>query len=134
MAKRARGSHPTRPAPAAPAHGRRGPRPTPSADDADRRDRPTLTPQEEARAAELEAQIVAEEQAADDARDAGRRSAAVARRRSRRRARPSPVSAAEEYAYVGARRPPDHPDRRLADRVPASCSAIVTHLSGAGPI
>ncbi len=92
----------------------------------------TLTEQEEARAAELEAQIVAEERAADDAR-----------RRSGRRREPSPVeaapraslaiSAAEEYAYVG------RDVRRIAVIGGSLITflivlSIVSHVSGAGPI
>lgn len=104
MAKRARGStrpgqrrpiqrtaaRPAAPAPIAPASPRSS----------------SLTPEEEARAAELEAKIVADERAAEDARKRTtdrRRSSAVAPDLAPgpRTASSLGVRAAEEYAYVG---------------------------------
>ena len=103
MAKRARGStrpgqrrpiqrtaaRPSAPAPVAPASPRSS----------------SLTPEEEARAAELEAQIVADERAAEDARKRTdrRRTSAVAPDLSPgpRTASSLSVRAADEYAYVG---------------------------------
>jgi hypothetical protein len=100
MAKRARGST-TRPGQRAPLQ--RGPSaPRPSATVAPAAPRPaTLTDEEEARAAALEAQIVAEEKAAEEA---SRRN----RDRSRRSSEVEPVArggsiaarATQEYAYV----------------------------------
>lgn len=103
MAKRARGSTTrpgqrarlqrsptTRPEAARPATSSTTPRPV------------TLTPEEEARAAALEAQILAEERAAEDAT---RRSRDRARRASSDetsvRAGSIAMRAAEEYGYVG---------------------------------
>jgi hypothetical protein len=57
----------------------------------------TLTPQEEARAAELEAQIVAEEKAAEVATPRGRRRSAITEPNARAGIS---VRAADEYAYV----------------------------------
>jgi hypothetical protein len=100
MAKRTRGS--TRPGQRRPIQ-RTGPRP--ARHDGPVAPRPiSLTPEEEARAAELEAAILAEERAAEDA---SRR----ARERTRRETEPAEpavaragstlaVRAAEEYAYV----------------------------------
>jgi len=103
MAKRARGSNrpgqrrpiqrtaarPAAPAPIAPA--------TPRSS--------SLTPEEEARAAELEAKIVADERAAEDARkrttDRRRSSAAPDLAPGPRTASSLAVRAAEDYAYVG---------------------------------
>lgn len=100
MAKRTRGSH--RPGRRAPLR-REVPRPT-SAPSAAAPPRPpsALTPEEEARAAEIEAQIVAEERAAEQVtrrtRDRGREPEhVVARARS---SAPLSVRAADEYAYV----------------------------------
>lgn len=104
MAKRSRGS--TRPGQRRPIQRATG-RPAPAAPIAAPTPRPSsLTAEEEARAAELEAQIVAEERAAEEAR---KRS--TERRRfgsSAAEAGPGPrvspglaVRAAEEYAYVG---------------------------------
>ncbi len=104
MAKRVRGSS-TRPGQRRPIQRVAG-RPAPAAPITPATPRSaSLTPQEEARAAELEAQIVAEERAAEDVR---RRTA------DRRRSGPAAevgvgtrsgsglgVRAAEEYAYVG---------------------------------
>jgi hypothetical protein len=131
MAKRARGSRrpgqrpplqktATRPATTAP-NTTVAPRPT------------TLTPQEEARAAELEAQILSEEKAADDAR---RRS--TDRRRSTGPLDAAPraslaVTATEEYAYVGR-------DVRRITLIGGSLILflivlwVVSQLTGAGPI
>jgi len=105
MAKRARGSH--RPGQRPPLQ-RTSSRPAPapnSAAAAPVASRPsTLTPEEEERAAELEAQIVAEERAADEARRrtgdrrrSGTSDVAVAPRAAGGLA----VRAADEYAYVG---------------------------------
>jgi hypothetical protein len=105
MAKRARGS--TRPGQRRPIQRVAG-RPVPAAPIVSATPRPaSLTPEEEARAAELEAAIVAEERAAEDMR---RR---TTERRRGSSAAPSEVAtgsrtstslavrAAEEYAYVG---------------------------------
>lgn len=102
MAKRTRGTvrpgqrrATARPA-SRPAAGAPAPVPTPTV-------RPgSLTAEEEARAAELEAQIVAEERAADTAQRRGRdraRTAELAGPRTREAA-PLAVRAAGEYAYV----------------------------------
>ena len=134
MAKRARGStrpgqrrpiqrSPGRPAQPAPI-GAAAPRPA------------SLTPEEEARAAELEAQIVAEERAAEDNR----------RRTTERRRGGGPaaevgtasraglaVRAAEEYAYVGR-------DVRRITLIGGSLIAImlvlwaISQLTGSGAI
>ncbi len=93
-----------------------------------------LTDQEEARAAELEAQILVDERAAEQSR---------IRSTTRRRSGPTQieaipraslsVSAAEEYAYVGR-------DVRRITLIGGSLViflvvlSIVSHLSGAGPI
>ena len=77
----------------------------------------SLTPAEEARAAELEAQIVAAEREAESMASRGRE-------RGRRpeegvaRVRPGSIAVRgqEEYAYVSPRRPPARDDRRFADR------------------
>jgi hypothetical protein len=98
MAKRARGSS-TRPGQRARTQ-RPGPRPSPIAPAPTPRPA-TLTPQEEARAAELEAEIVAEERAAEA-------SLRRTRDRSRRETVPAAptrpgslaVRASEEYDYV----------------------------------
>jgi hypothetical protein len=95
---------------------------------------PSLTDQEEARAAELEAQILVEERAADESR---RRST------ERRRGGSAPVevaprgtlsmTAAEEYAYVGR-------DVRRITLIGGSLIillvvlSLISHLSGVGPI
>jgi hypothetical protein len=63
----------------------------------------TLTSEEEARAAELEAQILAEEQAADEARTArvrGRRAATEAADSAQSTSVPLSVREAAEYRYV----------------------------------
>lgn len=132
MAKRARGSH--RPGQRAPLQ-RTTSRPTTPSSTAAVAPRPSsLTPEEEARAAELEAQILVEEQAADDAR---RR---TDERGKTRATTPEPVargtlavSAAEEYAYVGR-------DVRRITLIGGSLIllmivlAVISHMSGAGPI
>jgi len=137
MAKRARGSH--RPGQRAPLQ--RTTRPSApssaatSAAGAAIAPRPAeLTDQEEARAAVLEAQIVAEEKAADDAR---KRQAERGRTRG---TAPEPatrttlaVSAAEEYAYVGR-------DVRRITLIGGSLIvlmvilAVISHATGAGPL
>lgn len=97
MAKRTRGSH--RP-------GRRPPlrreAARPSSTAAPARPAIGLSPEEEARAAEIEAQIVAEERAAEQAtrrsRDRGREGEHVITRL--KNAAPLSVRAADEYAYV----------------------------------
>lgn len=80
---------------------RSGPRPEPTASaPIDRRPAGSVTPEEEARAAALEAAILAEEKAADDTRrqrERGRRSASSEVAYS---SVPLAVRAAEEYAYV----------------------------------
>jgi hypothetical protein len=97
MAKRTRGSH--RPGRRAPLR-REAPRPTSAA--APSRPAAALTPAEEARAAEIEAQIVAEERAAEQAtrrsRERTREPEVVASRA--RSSAPLSVRAADEYAYV----------------------------------
>jgi hypothetical protein len=129
MAKRARGSHrpgqrpplqrSTAASSAAAATPVATPRPT------------TLTPQEEARAAELEAQIVADERAAEEAR----------RRTDKRRGPavdPAPretlaLTAADEYAYVGR-------DVRRITLIGGSLIGLllvlfaISQVTGAGPI
>jgi len=102
MAKRARGSS-TRPGQRAPLQ-RSGPRPSapaPTTPEAAAPRPANLTVEEEARAAELEAQILADEQAAAEA------ASARTRERSRRasgepqsRAGSLAISASEEYGYV----------------------------------
>jgi hypothetical protein len=132
MAKRARGSH--RPGQRAPLQ-RSTSRPTTTPSTAAVASRPaSLTPEEEARAAELETQILVEEQAADDAR---RR---TNERGKTRETAPEPVargtlavSAAEEYAYVGR-------DVRRITLIGGSLIlllivlSIISHATGAGPI
>lgn len=104
MAKRARGS--TRPGQRRPIQRAAG-RPAAAAPVAPVSPRPaSLTPEEEARAAELEAQIVADERAAEDARrrTADRRRGGPPATETRVGSRPVSglaVRAAEEYAYVG---------------------------------
>jgi len=96
MAKRTRGSHRT---------GRRPPlqreATRPSSAAASPRPSSSLTPEEEARAAEIEAQIVAEERAAEQAtrrsRDRGESIHVITRLKN---AAPLSVRAADEYAYV----------------------------------
>jgi hypothetical protein len=137
MAKRARGSH--RPGQRAPLQRttRPGTPPAPSTTSTSASaavaPRPAeLTPQEEARAAALEAQIVAEEKAADESR---RRSADRGRTRTGDSVPRSTlaVSAAEEYAYVGR-------DVRRISLIGGSliilmvALAAISHATGAGPI
>jgi hypothetical protein len=102
MAKRARGS--TRPGQRRPIQRVAG-RPAPAAPIASEAPRPSsLTPQEEARAAELEAAIVAEERAAQDTRrrtTERRRGPAVEVGTGTRSTSSLAVRAADEYAYVG---------------------------------
>lgn len=102
MAKRARGST-IRPGQRAPLQ-RSGSRPSATAPAVPAPRPATLTAEEEARAAELEAQILADEQAAAQA--AARRTRERSRRESgepvaRASAAPLVVRASEEYAYVG---------------------------------
>jgi hypothetical protein len=132
MAKRARGSH--RPGQRAPLQ-RTTSRPAAPSSTAAVAARPaSLTPEEEARAAELEAQLLDQERAADDAR---RRSTERGRTRT---ATPEPVvrstlaaNAAEEYAYVGR-------DVRRITLVGGSLIlllivlSVISHLTGAGPV
>ena len=94
MAKRIRGTG--RPG-QRPAIRRSGARPSPSSVGPIRPSR-SLTQDEEARAAELEARILAEERSAQDAakKEAARAAAPVVRRE----ATPLSVRASEEYAYV----------------------------------
>jgi hypothetical protein len=98
MAKRSRGSH--RPGRRAPLK-REAPRPS-NAAAPPARPSSALTREEEARAAEIEAQIVAEERAAEQAsrrsRDRGREPERVVSRV--RSSAPLSVRAADEYAYV----------------------------------
>jgi hypothetical protein len=97
MAKRTRGSH--RPGRRPPLQ-REATRPSSAA--ASVRPSTSLTPEEEARAAEIEAQIVAEERAAEQAtrrsRDRGQEPMHVITRL--KNAAPLSVRAADEYAYV----------------------------------
>jgi hypothetical protein len=60
----------------------------------------SLTPQEEARAAELEAEIVATERQAEQSAQVGRRRATVTAAEPRVRAGSIAVRASEEYGYV----------------------------------
>ncbi len=132
MAKRVRGSH--RPGQRAPLQRTTTRPPAPPSSAAVAAPPTSLTPQEEARAAEIEAQILAEERAADDARrrssdrDKARATAPVPAARSS-----LAVTAAEEYAYVGR-------DVRRITLIGGSLIillvvlAILSHLSGAGPI
>ncbi len=104
MAKRARGTT-TRPGQRAPLPRttRRTPPPAVTGDPVVRTRPVTLTPEEEARAAELEAQIVAEERMAEEGarrtRDRGRRSPTVSPSAAVRPVGIA-VQAADEYAYV----------------------------------
>jgi len=99
MAKRIRGS--SRPG-QRPAIRRQAPRPSSSPGSIVARPPTSLTADEEARAAELEARIVAEEKLAEDAlrrtRDRAREAPVVVART--REAVPLSVRAADEYAYV----------------------------------
>jgi hypothetical protein len=130
MAKRVRGST-TRPGQRARLQRSTPSRPVPTGDPAPR---PAgLTTDEEARAAELEAQIVAEEKASDQA-------ASQARERGRRAPSEAPVrtgtlaaEATEEYAYVAR-------DVRRIAIVGGSLVGlllglwIVVQVTGAGPL
>ena len=105
MAKRVRGSS-TRPGQRAPLQRRptTGAAPAAPAAAAAPAPRPaTLTAEEERRAAELEAQIVAEERSAEDARKRGtdRSRRPVTDESGTRPSSSLAVRAAEEYAYVG---------------------------------
>jgi hypothetical protein len=95
-----------------------------------------LTTEEEARAAELEARIVADERAADDSRrrsDVRRKSGPVETAPMTRLPGGLAVRAAEEYAYVGR-------DVRRITTVGGSLIGllvvlwILSHLLGLGPI
>lgn len=98
MAKRARGTN-TRPGQRARLR-RRGPV-TPRLSSPVAPPSLTLTPQEEARAAEIEAEIVAEERQAERAvRTTRQRPSAVTEAQPRVRAGSIAVRAAEEYGYV----------------------------------
>ena len=139
MAKRARGSTsttrtaPTPAAPGRPTRQRADAAPTP--DGRRRTDRlpDDLTHEEEARAAELEAAIVAQERQAETAQKTQ-----GIRRATRRRPRPSPgprpstISAAEEYAYVAR-------DVRRIAIVGGSLIVllfalwVIAHVTGFGP-
>jgi hypothetical protein len=132
MAKRARGST-TRPGQRAPLQRTSTPRPAPAPTTAPAPRPATLTAEEEARAAALEAQILADERAAEEAS-----------RRSRERSRRSAVSdpstrggtiamrAADEYGYVVR-------DLRRVALIGGSLVAIlialwvITELTGIGP-
>ena len=98
MAKRTRGSR----RPGQRPRTQRPPRPGPAQATAPTRPSTSLTAAEEARAAELEATIMAEERAAEQAQRRGRdRNRGVAAVGSRvRDAAPLSVRASEEYAYV----------------------------------
>lgn len=100
MAKRTRGSH--RPGRRPPLRRDAGPAARPSGTAIPVRPSIALTPEEEARAAEIEAQIVAEERAAEQAtrrsRDREREPMHVITRL--KNAAPLSVRAADEYAYV----------------------------------
>ena len=137
MAKRVRGSS-TRPGQRAPLQRRPTTAAAPvSASAAAAAPRPaTLTDDEERRAAELEAQIVAEERSAEDARKRGTDRADAPGDRRDRRSGPSSslaVRAAEEYAYVGR-------DVKRITLIGGSLILImlvlwvVAHAMGAGPI
>jgi len=132
MAKRVRGSS-TRPGQRAPLQRRPTTAAAPAAAAAPRP--ATLTAEEERRAAELEAQIVAEERSAEDAR---RRGADRARRPATEESGIRPASslavrAQEEYAYVGR-------DVKRITLIGGSLILImlvlwvVAHAMGAGPI
>jgi hypothetical protein len=132
MAKRARGST-TRPGQRAPLQRTSTPRPTPVPTTPAAPRPATLTAEEEARAAALEAQILADERAAEEA---SRRS----RERSRRSAASDPTArggtiamrAADEYGYVVR-------DLRRVALIGGSLVAIlialwvITELTGIGP-
>ena len=79
---------------------RTGPRPAPAPARASAASRPvgSVTPEEEARAAELEAQILADEKAAEEARKSGSRARAT--EGALYSSAPLAVRAAEEYGYV----------------------------------
>jgi hypothetical protein len=128
MAKRSRG-HTSRPGQRPPLQ-RQAPRPTtPAAASAVVARPPGLTDEEEARAAQLEAAIVAEERQAEAATTKARtpRPDPIARTSSLE------VSAAEEYAYVAR-------DIRRIAIVGGSLVALlvilwlVSHLTGMGPL
>ena len=132
MAKRVRGSS-TRPGQRAPIQRRPT---TASASIAPTAPRPTtLTDEEERRAAELESQIVAEEKSAEDARRRGvdRAKRPATAETDPRTSTSLAVRAAEEYAYVGR-------DVKRITLIGGSLIlilvilAIITHLSGSGPI
>jgi hypothetical protein len=136
MAKRVRGSS-TRPGQRAPIQRRptttTAPAPAPAAAAAPRP--ATLTAEEERRAAELEAQIVAEERSAEDARKRGtdRARRPVTDESGTRPSSSLAVRAAEEYAYVGR-------DVKRITLIGGSLILImialwiVAHAMGAGPI
>jgi len=98
MAKRSRGSRPGQRRP----NQRSGQRPVPATTPPAVRPAGSLTPEEEARAAELEAQIVAEERAGDQSRsrDRSRTSGADAGRARTREGSLLATRAVEEYQYV----------------------------------
>jgi hypothetical protein len=129
MAKRVRGSS-TRPGQRAPLQRRSTSTATPVAATAPRP--ATLTADEERRAAELEAQIVAEEKSAEAARSRGGRRPTSAETGAAASSSLA-VRAADEYAYVGR-------DVRRIVLIGGSLIlfliilSIVSHLSGAGPI
>jgi hypothetical protein len=132
MAKRVRGSS-TRPGQRAPLQRRPTTATAPAAAAAPRP--ATLTAEEERRAAELEAQIVAEERSAEDARKRGtaRATRPVTDESGIRPASSLAVRAAEEYAYVGR-------DVKRITLIGGSLILImivlwiVAHAMGAGPI
>jgi hypothetical protein len=136
MAKRVRGSS-TRPGQRAPLQRRPTSAAAPvSATTAAPAPRPaTLTDEEERRAAELEAQIVAEEKSAEDARNRGtdRARRPVTDESGTRPSSSLAVRAAEEYAYVGR-------DVKRITLIGGSLILImivlwiVAHAMGAGPI
>lgn len=98
MAKRSRGSRPGQRRPTQ----RSGQRPVAATTPPAPRPAGSLTPEEEARAAELEAQIVAQERAADQSRsrDRSRSNGADASRVRTREGSLLATRAAEEYQYV----------------------------------
>ena len=132
MAKRARGTH--RPGQRPPLHKTTArPVSATAAPTSTATPKPaTLTDQEEARAGELEAQIVAEEKQADDARrrSGRRRDTTVVEGAGRSSIA---ISAAQEYAYVGR-------DVRRITLIGGSLIvflivlSLVSHVSGVGPI
>jgi hypothetical protein len=136
MAKRVRGSS-TRPGQRAPIQRRptttTAPAPAPAAAAAPRP--ATLTAEEERRAAELEAQIVAEERSAEDARkrDTARATRPATDESGIRPASSLAVRAQQEYAYVGR-------DVKRITLIGGSLILImialwiVAHAMGAGPI